>query len=59
VCLIWFQVHESKIDDLNKDAIPGAKDAVRIDLVGGYAIKKVTSERSAIWINSFIIFFLQ
>jgi len=46
MCLIWFQVHESKIDDLNKEAIPKAKDVVRIDLVGGYAMQKVTLERS-------------
>ncbi|KAG4996628.1 hypothetical protein JHK85_028067 [Glycine max] len=40
------KVHESKIDDLNKEAIPKAKDVVRIDLVGGYAMQKVTLERS-------------
>jgi len=28
------------------DAIPEAKDAVRIGLVGGYAMQKVTPERS-------------
>ncbi|KAL3029780.1 hypothetical protein AAZX31_03G184000 [Glycine max] len=46
VVILLNTVHESKIDDLNKDAIPEAKDVVRIDLVGGYAMQKVTSERS-------------
>ncbi|KAG5003320.1 hypothetical protein JHK86_027459 [Glycine max] len=30
----------------NSEAIPEAKDVVRIDLVGGFALQKVTSERS-------------
>ena len=46
MCFICFQVSESKTDNLNKDAIPEAKDVVKIDLVGGYAMQKVTSERS-------------
>jgi len=28
------------------NAIPEAKDVVRIDLLGGYAMQKVSSERS-------------
>ncbi|CAK7342107.1 unnamed protein product [Dovyalis caffra] len=31
---------------LSKDGIPEAKDVVRIDVMGGFAIQKVTSERS-------------
>ncbi|CAI8614952.1 unnamed protein product [Vicia faba] len=34
------------IDGFNKDVIPEANGVVRIDLVGGYVIQKVTSERS-------------
>jgi len=34
------------IENFNMDAIPEAKDVVRMDLVGGYAMQKVTSERS-------------
>ncbi|KAJ1392761.1 START-like domain superfamily [Sesbania bispinosa] len=34
------------IDGFNSDAIPEAKDVVRIDLVGGFVMQKVTSERS-------------
>ncbi|TKY53188.1 hypothetical protein E2542_SST24712 [Spatholobus suberectus] len=30
----------------NSEAIPEAKDVVRVDLVGGFALQKVTSERS-------------
>jgi len=30
----------------SKDGIPEAKDVVRIDVMGGFAIQKVTSERS-------------
>ncbi|XP_061360847.1 uncharacterized protein LOC133304803 [Gastrolobium bilobum] len=30
----------------NNEAIPEAKDVVRVDLVGGFALQKVTSERS-------------
>ncbi|KAK7378880.1 hypothetical protein VNO80_04328 [Phaseolus coccineus] len=36
----------TSIDNFNMDAIPEAKDAVRIGLVGGYAMQKVTPERS-------------
>ncbi|KAL2345322.1 hypothetical protein Fmac_006607 [Flemingia macrophylla] len=36
----------TNIDGFNKDAIPEAKDVVRIDVVGGYVMQKVTSERS-------------
>ncbi|KAG4916544.1 hypothetical protein GLYMA_19G201300v4 [Glycine max] len=46
VVILLNTVSESKTDNLNKDAIPEAKDVVRIDLVGGYAMQKVTSERS-------------
>ncbi|CAK8544170.1 unnamed protein product [Lathyrus sativus] len=34
------------IDGFNNDVIPEANGVVRIDLVGGYVIQKVTSERS-------------
>ncbi|KAK7268117.1 hypothetical protein RIF29_20804 [Crotalaria pallida] len=34
------------LDSLNNDAIPEAKDVVRVDLVGGFALQKVTSKRS-------------
>ncbi|RDX76462.1 Dihydroneopterin aldolase 2 [Mucuna pruriens] len=34
------------IDGFNKDSIPESEDVVRIDLVGGYVMQKVTSERS-------------
>ncbi|BAT95684.1 hypothetical protein VIGAN_08244900 [Vigna angularis var. angularis] len=30
----------------NNEVIPEAKDVVRIDLVGGFVLQKVTSERS-------------
>jgi hypothetical protein len=30
----------------SKDGIPEAKDVVRIDMMGGFAIQKVTPERS-------------
>lgn len=48
---ICFQVPESKsanrtIDGFNNDAIPEAKGVVRMDLVGGFVLQKVTSERS-------------
>lgn len=49
--MFCFQVSESEsidgtIDGINRDAIPEAKDVVRIDFVGGYVLQKVTSERS-------------
>lgn len=34
------------LSGFNDDAIPEAKDVVRVDLVGGFALQKVTSERS-------------
>ncbi|XP_061362486.1 uncharacterized protein LOC133306211 [Gastrolobium bilobum] len=34
------------INGFNRDAIPEAKDVVRIDLVGGFVMQKVTMERS-------------
>ncbi|KAI4348856.1 hypothetical protein L6164_009526 [Bauhinia variegata] len=34
------------IHGFNNEPIPEAKDAVRIDLVGGFALQKITSERS-------------
>jgi len=34
------------IDGFNNDVIPEAKGVVRIDLLGGFVIQKVTSERS-------------
>ncbi|XP_057438936.1 uncharacterized protein LOC130730831 [Lotus japonicus] len=37
---------DGAIDGINRDAIPEAKDVVRIDFVGGYVLQKVTSERS-------------
>ncbi|MED6124212.1 hypothetical protein PIB30_056920 [Stylosanthes scabra] len=41
------QVSDSKsIPGLNRDVIPDVKDAVRIDVVGGYVLQKVTPERS-------------
>ncbi|CAJ1881863.1 unnamed protein product [Sphenostylis stenocarpa] len=47
VVVLLNSVSEStSIDNFNMDAIPQAKDVVRIDLVGGYAMQKVTSERS-------------
>ncbi|TKY61898.1 hypothetical protein E2542_SST11751 [Spatholobus suberectus] len=48
VVVLLNTVPESKsIHDFNKDnAIPEAKDVVRMDLVGGYVMQKVTSERS-------------
>jgi hypothetical protein len=44
-------VSESKsvtgtIPGFNSDAIPEEKDVVRVDLVGGFALQKLTSERS-------------
>jgi hypothetical protein len=51
LCLILSQVTESEkinetIDGFSNDVIPEAKGVVRIDLLGGYVIQKVTSERS-------------
>lgn len=47
VVVLLKTVPESKIiDGFNKDVIPEAKDVVRIDVVGGYVMQKVTSERS-------------
>ncbi|XP_022634016.1 uncharacterized protein LOC111241249 [Vigna radiata var. radiata] len=47
VVVLLNTVSEStSIDNFNMDATPEAKDAVRIDLLGGYAMQKVTSERS-------------
>ncbi|XP_052729107.1 uncharacterized protein LOC108326916 isoform X2 [Vigna angularis] len=47
VVVLLNTVSEStSIDNFNMDAIPEAKDVVRIDLLGGYAMQKVTSERS-------------
>ena len=51
LCLICSQVSDSKnvtetLCGFNSEAIPEAKDVVRIDLVGGFALQKVTSERS-------------
>lgn len=34
------------LSGFNDEAIPEAKDVVRVDLVGGFALQKVTSERS-------------
>lgn len=34
------------LSGFNDDAIPEVKDVVRVDLVGGFALQKVTSERS-------------
>ncbi|XP_004497632.1 uncharacterized protein [Cicer arietinum] len=34
------------LSGLNNEAIPEAKDVVRVDLVGGFALQKLTSERS-------------
>jgi len=34
------------LSGFNNDAIPEANDVVRVDLVGGFALQKVTSERS-------------
>ncbi|XP_027351642.1 uncharacterized protein LOC113862706 [Abrus precatorius] len=46
VVLLNTVAESNTIDGFNKDAIPEAKDAVRIDVVGGYVMQKVTSERS-------------
>nr|KYP56973.1 hypothetical protein KK1_003224 [Cajanus cajan] len=47
VVVLLKTVPESKIiDGFNKDVIPEAKDVVRIDVVGGYVMQKVTSDRS-------------
>ncbi|KAK7337338.1 hypothetical protein VNO77_17905 [Canavalia gladiata] len=47
VVVLLKTVPESKsIDGFNNEAIPEAKDVVRIDLVGGYVMQKVSSERS-------------
>ncbi|XP_027348030.1 uncharacterized protein LOC113859460 [Abrus precatorius] len=47
VVVLLNTVSESNtIDGFNKDAIPEAKDAERIDVVGGYVMQKVTSKRS-------------
>ena len=47
----WFQVPDLETIDVNthgftKDGIPAAQDVVRADLVGGFALQKVTSTRS-------------
>lgn len=51
MCLIFSQVPEPKsiigtLSGFNNVAIPEAKDVVRVDMVGGFALQKVTSERS-------------
>ncbi|XP_027938862.1 uncharacterized protein LOC114193313 isoform X2 [Vigna unguiculata] len=47
VVVLLNTVSEStSIDNFNMNAIPEAKDVVRIDLLGGYAMQKVSSERS-------------
>lgn len=51
LCLICSQVPESKsvngtLNRYNNEANPEAKDVVRVDMVGGFALQKVTSERS-------------
>lgn len=51
LCLTCSQIPESNsgIGNLwgsKNEAIPEAKDVVRVDLVGGFALQKVTSERS-------------
>ncbi|KAJ1390661.1 START-like domain superfamily [Sesbania bispinosa] len=51
IVVLLKSVPESKsingtMDGFNSDAIPEAKDVVRIDLVGGFVMQKVTSERS-------------
>ncbi|XP_019455369.1 PREDICTED: uncharacterized protein LOC109356499 isoform X2 [Lupinus angustifolius] len=51
IVVILNSVSESKsidgtITGFDNDAIPEAKDVVRMDLVGGFVVQKVTSERS-------------
>ncbi|KAL1291685.1 hypothetical protein HN51_060220 [Arachis hypogaea] len=47
VVVLLNSVSDSKsITGFNSDVIPDAKDAVRIDVVGGFALQKVTPERS-------------
>ncbi|KAK7284762.1 hypothetical protein RJT34_19515 [Clitoria ternatea] len=46
VVVLLKSVPESKNIDGLKDAIPEAKDVVRMDVVGGYVMQKVSSERS-------------
>ncbi|WJX17821.1 hypothetical protein P8452_07692 [Trifolium repens] len=51
VVVLTNSVSESKnvtgtIPGFNSDAIPEEKDVVRVDLVGGFALQKLTSERS-------------
>ncbi|KAL2327330.1 hypothetical protein Fmac_020757 [Flemingia macrophylla] len=50
IVVLTNSVPESKniteILGFNSEAIPEAKDVVRVDLVGGFALQKVTSERS-------------
>lgn len=44
IVVLTNSVPESK--SINNEKIPEEKDAVRVDLVGGFALQKVTSERS-------------
>lgn len=49
--LINFQISDSETIDIcthgfTRDGIPNAQDVVRIDLVGGFALQKVTADRS-------------
>ncbi|WJX11375.1 hypothetical protein P8452_01997 [Trifolium repens] len=51
IVVLTNSVSESKsvagtIPGFNSDAIPEEKDVVRVDLVGGFALQKLTSERS-------------
>lgn len=51
IVVLTNSVPESKsimgtLSGFNDDAIPEVKDVVRVDLVGGFALQKVTSERS-------------
>lgn len=51
IVVLTNSVPESKsimgtLSGFNNDAIPEANDVVRVDLVGGFALQKVTSERS-------------
>ncbi|RYR28512.1 hypothetical protein Ahy_B01g052654 [Arachis hypogaea] len=50
VVVLLNSVSDSKsITGFNSDVIPDAKDAVRSDVVGGFALQKVTPERSYFW----------
>lgn len=47
----WSQISDSEdisitTHGFSSEAIPEAKDVVRIDVVGGFALQKVTPERS-------------